>query len=198
LAQLDDSQGRHAAHAKALKAFFKHQSKALAAAAQQQQHAAVLGAWQRQVVRQQRAVWSWRALSQLGLQQQRPWAPCRHNQQVQQDVTHGNRAVPVAAAAAPDRLQQQAVSATVQLAGYGGGYAAAGDEPRMCCGCSHMASFMQRLLQRRKCPGNTCIGVFTAGKVLAAAFRAWHMEARLQTRSRGIKQVWQIIYGACQ
>lgn len=187
---MDDSQGRHAAHDKALKAFFKHQSRALAAAAQQQQLAAVLGAWQRQVVRQQRAVWSWRALSQLGLQQQSCWAPCRHNHQFQQEVACGSRAGPVAAAA-PDRMQQQAVGATVQLKRCDGAYAAAGDQPEMCCGCSHVASFMQRLLQRRKCPGSTCIGAVTAGKVLAAAFRAWHMEARLQTRSRGIKQVWQ-------
>jgi hypothetical protein len=194
--QLEHLERSAAARSKALSSFLKHRAKALAAAAQRQQQAAVLCAWQRQAQRQQEAVWSWRELAQLLLRQQpaetaKPSVWCVQPARGR-SLTHGQLQPEADAAAAGDKLSTD--SSWEVMDGFGAITCALQGTDQICTNsggsCSKTAgTFMQRLLQRRRDPEGSCRAAVAEEKLLAASLRAWHMMAHIESKARGIKQV---------
>lgn len=213
--QLERQQQASTASHKRLSAFLKHRSRSHKAAAQQQHIAAVTHAWQRQVVRQVGATWAWRQLAQQLLQQR--WADaCQpawlsNMQQQQEEISlqdsgaaalngecswEGIRAEGSAENMldGPNPADTSCSTGVTQPgaaapAGVGGALVSDGTDGGRVHG-QQGGSFMHRLMQRRRDPvGNSCRAAAAAGRLLAAAWRAWHMTAALARRAKEVQQV---------
>ena len=185
--QAERQQQAAAAHRKLLSAFLKHRARAQHVAAQQQRTAAVVYAWQRQVVQQVCATWAWRELAQQLLQLQQPQGSAAHG-----GGLRGRPAQESPACVSTECSWEDACAEDDSRAA-GCGLAAAGDSS---CSASPMpgqpaGSFMQRLMLRRRDPaaGSSCRAAAAAGRLLAAAWRAWHVTARLARRSNAVEHV---------
>lgn len=198
--QLEHLEHSATAHSKALSAFFKHRAKALAAAAQQQHRAAVLHAWQRQAQRQQEAVWTWRELAQLLLQQQ-PSETCQPSSWYSPPTARGHTQGKLQQGS-ESAAQEGSLSADPSWEAMNGFEALTsgvlqGTDQQGCSNSANSSSsgnrrvgtFMQRLLQRKRNPEGSCRAAVAEGKLLAAALKAWHMTANIQSRTKRVQQV---------
>jgi hypothetical protein len=194
--QLEHLEHSAAARSKAMSSFFKHRAKALAAAAQRQQQAAVLHAWQRQVQRQQEAVWAWRELSQLMLQQQpaesnpSSWYSMQHaparGQTQGQIQPEGESAAAEGRLSADPSWEFMDSFGALTCALQGTDQSSANNRGS---GSIRARTFMQRLLQRRRNPEGSCRAAAAEVKLLVASLKAWRMTAHIESKTRGIQQV---------
>jgi hypothetical protein len=209
--QLERQQQASTASHKRLSAFLKHRSRSHKAAAQQHHIAAVTHAWQRQVVRQVGATWAWRQLAQQLLQQQQranagePAWLSNVQQQEGMSLLRGECSWEVICADGSAEDMQDGPNPTdrscntgvtqpgaAAAAGAGGigTVLSAGTHGDRVQSRQQGGTFMHRLMQRRRDPAvDSCRAAAAAGRLLAAAWRAWHMTAALGRRAKEVQQV---------
>lgn len=166
------SQANQQLHMTALAAFFKRRVRAAAA----QQACRVLALWQRQASRQVGAVWRWRGLAEVLLQQR----------QGLRDTAAGaagsarQAATEAAAAADQDEQQQPLLHASEGWQAW---------QQQLSLQQQQGQTVAGQIVRRKRAPAGSCLEQLRAGKLLAAAFRAWHSYVRLQVDCRVVQQV---------